>query len=190
MFGAQFESIEFTSNKGMTNVIKTIFKDEGGKGTRNRPDFVALPDSSVGFYARASYDENHDEDGVEHLVIIDLKTTGLALGSKEKDQVWKYVKELREKGYLKKYTRVDGFVLGDKIESGENEAIKHGDEVKISPLLYDTILIRAEKRLLNLHSKVKNAPFLVEQREALKKFLSPVEVVQPELAEIEVLEER
>lgn len=80
MFGAQFESIEFTSNKGMTNVIKTIFKDEGGKGTRNRPDFVALPDSSVGFYARASYDENHDEDGIEHLVIIDLKTTGLALG--------------------------------------------------------------------------------------------------------------
>ncbi|MNS89626.1 hypothetical protein D3C72_1236440 [compost metagenome] len=185
MFGAQFESIEFTSNKGMTNVIKTIFKDEGGKGTRNRPDFVALPDSSVGFYARASYDENHDEDGVEHLVIIDLKTTGLALGSREKDQVWKYVKELREKGYLKKYTRIDGFVLGDKIEGGENEPIKHGEEVKISPLLYDTILIRAEKRLLSLHSKVKDAPFLVEQQEALKRFLAPVEMVQPELADVE-----
>ena len=188
MFGAQFESIEFTSNKGMTNVIKTIFKDDGGKGTRNRPDFVALPDSSVGFYARASYDENHDEDGVEHLVIIDLKTTGLALGSREKDQIWKYVKELREKGYLKKYTRVDGFVLGDKIEGGENEPIKHGDEVKISPLLYDTILVRAEKRLLSLHNKVKDAPFLVEQQEALKRFLEPVEVIQGELAETTAME--
>ncbi|MFG0233567.1 ATP-binding protein [Achromobacter sp. 413638] len=183
MFGAQFESIEFTSNKGMTNVIKTIFKDEDGKGTRNRPDFVALPDSSVGFYARASYNEDYDEDGVEHLVIIDLKTTGLALGSKEKDQVWKYVKELREKGYLKKHTRVDGFVLGDKIESGENDPTTHGEEVKISPLLYDTILIRAEKRLLNLHGKVKDAPFLIEQQEALKKFLEPIEVIQAELVE-------
>lgn len=181
MFGAQFESIEFTSNKGMTNVIKTIFKEKNGKGTRNRPDFVALPDSSVGFYARASYDENHDEDGVEHLVIIDLKTTGLALGSKEKDQVWKYVKELREKGCLKKYTRVDGFVLGDRIELGENEAIKHGEEVKITPLLYDTILIRAEKRLLNLHSKVKDAPFLLDQQKELNKFLDPIKVNQPEL---------
>jgi hypothetical protein len=47
----------------------------------------------------------------------------------------------------------------------------HGEEVRISPLLYDTILIRAERRLLNLHSKVKDAPFLVEQQEALKKFL-------------------
>lgn len=137
MFGAQFDSIEFTSNKGMTNVIKTIFKDESGKGSRKRPDFVALPDSSVGFYARASYDECHDEDGVEHVVIIDLKTTGLALGSKETNQVWKYVKELRERGYLKKYTRVDGFVLGDRIEAGENEPTTHGDEVKISPMLYD-----------------------------------------------------
>jgi Histidine kinase-, DNA gyrase B-, and HSP90-like ATPase len=190
MFGAQFESIEFTANKGMTNVIKTVFKDEGGKGSRNRPDFVALPDSSVGLYARASYDENHDEDGVEHLVIIDLKTTGLALGSKEKSQVWKYVKELREKGYLKKYTRVDGYVLGDKIEAGENEPIKHGDEVTISPLLYDTILIRAEKRLLSLHSKVKDAPFMIEQQEALIKFLAPVKVMQLELVEIESTEEQ
>ncbi|QUG76473.1 ATP-binding protein [Erwinia sp. E602] len=184
MFGAQFESIEFTSNKGMTNVIKTIFKDEDGKGTRNRPDFVALPDSSVGFYARASYDENYDEDGVEHLVIIDLKTTGLVLGNKEKGQVWKYVKELREKGYLKKHTRVDGFVLGDKIEYGENDPTTHGEEVKISPLLYETILIRAEKRLLNLHRKVKDAPFLIEQQDALNKFLEPVKVVQPEFIEI------
>lgn len=121
------------------------------------------------------------------MVIIDLKTTGLALGSKEKDQVWKYVKELREKGYLKKYTRVDGFVLGDKIEYGENEPTTHGEEVKISPLLYDTILIRAEKRLLSLHSKVKDAPFLLEQQEALKKFLAPLEVVQQDFAEVAVV---
>ncbi len=183
MFGAQFESIDFTSNVGMTQVIKTIFKDENGKGSRNRPDFVALPDSSVGFYARPSYDENHDEDGVDHLVIIDLKTTGLPLGGKEKDQVWKYVKELRAKGYLKKHSKVDGFVLGDKIEPGEGEPRREGDEVKIYPMLYDTILVRAEKRLLNLHSKVKDAPFLVAQQEELKKFVEPLHVQQMELSE-------
>jgi hypothetical protein len=181
MFGAQFESIDFTSNVGMTQVIKTIFKDVAGKGSRNRPDFVALPDASVGFYSRPSYDENHDEDGVDHLVIIDLKTTGLPLGSKEKDQVWKYVKELRALGYIKKFTRVDGFVLGDKIEEGENEPIKHGEEVKIYPMLYDTILVRAEKRLLNLHSRVKDAPFLITQQEQLKKFMEPLTVLQMDL---------
>ncbi len=181
MFGPQFESIEFTSNRGMTTIIRDLFKDKSGKGSRQRPDFVALPDSSVGFYARSSYDENFNEDGVEHLVIIDLKTTKLSLGSKEKDQVWKYVKELKSKGHIKKSTRVDGFILGDQIESGEEEPTKHGDEVKIVPMLYGTILNRAEKRLLNLYSKVKDAPFLLEQQEELKKFSEPLIIKQKEI---------
>ena len=123
MFGAQFESIEFTSNRGMTTVIRQLFGDRTGKGSRNRPDFVALPDSSIGFYARSSYDEDYNEDGIEHVVIVDLKTTGIPLGSVEKDQVWKYVKELKAKGHIKKSTRVDGFVMGDIIEQGEEEPL-------------------------------------------------------------------
>ena len=75
-------------------------------------------------------------------------------------------------------------MLGDKIEPGENEPTMHGDEVKVSPLLYDTILIRAERRLLNLHSKVKDSPFLLKQKEAINKFLAPVEVKQLELVEV------
>ena len=51
------------------------------------------------------------------------------------------------------------------------------------PMLYDTILIRAERRLLNLHTKVKDAPFLLDQRTDLDKFISPVPVIQPDLAD-------
>lgn len=182
MFGPQFESIEFTSNRGMTTVIRDLFRDKSGKGTLNRPDFVVLPDCSVGFYARSSYDDDYNEDGVEHVVIVDLKTTKLTLGSKEKEQVWKYVKELKNKGYIKKSTRVDGFVLGDEIEQGEGGVRTEDDnQVKIMPMLYDTILCRAEKRLLNLHSKVKDAPFLAEQQEQLQKFVEPLPVVQSAL---------
>lgn len=181
MFGPQFESIEFTSNRGMTNVIRSIFGDKKGKGSLNRPDFVILPDSSVGFYARSSYDEDYNEIGCEHVVIVDLKTTGLTIGAKENDQIWKYVKELKRKGYIRQTTQVDGFVLGDQIEDGENEPRKHGDRVKIIPMLYSTILLRAEKRMLNLHEKVKTAPFLVEQGEQLKSFLEPVPVQQQAL---------
>lgn len=106
------------------------------------------------------------------------------MGSKEKHQVWKYIKELRERGYVRKSTKVDGFVLGDKIEQGENEVNAHGDEVKIYPMLYDTILVRAEKRLLNLHNRVKDAPFLLTQQDELKKFMEPLLVQQMDLAEI------
>lgn len=182
MFGPQFESIEFTSNRGMTTVIRELFGDKTGKGSLNRPDFVILPDCSVGFYGRPSYDEDYNEDGLEHVVIVDLKTTRLSLGSEEKEQVWKYVKELKTKGYLKNTTRVDGFILGDQIESGEDGTrTENNNQVRIKPMLYETILTRAEKRLLNLHSKVENAPFLVEQREELYKFVEPIAVVQGDL---------
>lgn len=181
MFGAQFESIEFTSNRGMTHVICNIFHDKDGKGSRNRPDFVILPDSSVGFYARSSFDDDYNENGAEHVVIVDLKTTKLSLGSKEKEQVWKYVKELKSKGYIGKTTKVDGFILGDQIEPGENGTRTEDDnQVKIIPMLYSTILTRAEKRLLNLHQKVKEAPFLNEQSqsEELEQFIAPIPVKQ------------
>jgi hypothetical protein len=101
----------------------------------------------------------------------------LSLGSKEKDQVWKYVKELKIKGYIKNSTQVDGFILGDEIEHGEG-GTRAEDKVKIMPMLYDTILTRAKKRLLNLHEKVKTAPFLIEQQEELDQLLNPLPVKQ------------
>ncbi|WP_233622385.1 ATP-binding protein [Burkholderia multivorans] len=184
MFGDKFESIHFTSNKGMTTVIRELFDGKAEKASLNRPDFVIRGDGSTGFYSLPSYNEEHEEVGVGHLVIVDLKTTKLSLGSKEKEQIWKYVKELKKKGYIQPETRVDGFVLGDQIESGEGGTrTEDNDKVKIQPLLYSIILSRAEQRLLKLYERVREAPFLLEQQEELSKFVEPVAIAQPSLAE-------
>ncbi|MGK8194748.1 ATP-binding protein [Burkholderia cepacia] len=184
MFGDKFESIHFTSNKGMTTVIRELFDGKAEKASLNRPDFVIRGDGSTGFYSLPSYNEDHEEAGVGHLVIVDLKTTKLSLGSKEKEQIWKYVKELKKKGYIQPETRVDGFVLGDQIEGGEGGTrTEDNDKVKIQPLLYSIILSRAEQRLLKLYERVREAPFLMEQQEELSKFVEPVAVAQPSLAE-------
>lgn len=182
MFGDKFESIHFTSNKGMTTVIRELLGGKTEKASLNRPDFVIRGDGSTGFHSLPSYNEDHEEVGVGHLVIVDLKTTNLALGSKEKEQIWKYVKELKRKGYIQPETRVDGFVLGDRIESGETGVrTEDNDKVKIQPLLYSIILNRAEQRLLKLYDKVKEAPFLISQQEELSKFIEPIPVQQPDL---------
>lgn len=69
------------------------------------------------------------------------------------------------------------------IEPGEAEPRKEGGRVKIAPMLYDTIVRRAEKRLLNLYSKVQEAPFLAEQKKELSTFLDDIPVIQPDLLE-------
>jgi hypothetical protein len=68
VFGPEFESIEFTSNKGMTEVIRKIFGVKQS-GSRSRPDFVMLPDGSVGLYSRDAHDMGHEVDGVSRLVV-------------------------------------------------------------------------------------------------------------------------
>ncbi len=183
IFGPQFESIHYTSNRGMTKVIQELLGVQSIKGSRNRPDFVILNDSSVGFYACSSYDDNFHEDGIDSLAIIDLKTTNLQLGEKEKSQVWGYIKELLNKGLIKPHTKVHGFVLGSNIEPAENSPAKHGEHGNflITPMLYSTVLKRAESRLLNLYNKVKDAPFIQDHSAEIEAYLAPMQINQDDL---------
>jgi hypothetical protein len=114
VFGPEFESLEFTSNKGMTTVIRELFGSTE-KGSLLRPDFAMLPEGSVGLYSRDSYDERHEVNGVARLVIAEIKKPGVLIGGAQKDQACKYVKELMNRGYVTKVTN-DCFVLGSLIE--------------------------------------------------------------------------
>jgi len=159
IFGPQFESIEFTSNKGMTKVIRELFKVDD-TGSRKRPDFAILPDSTVGFYDRPAFDNEHNQDGVDTLIIVELKKPGVPLGNGEKTQVWEYIKELRGKGLISTNTRVTGFLLGDSIAPQEGDPHTIGDRTVIRPMLYNTFVGQAEKRMMNLHKRLSDAPFM------------------------------
>lgn len=160
ILGPEFESIEYTSNQGMSKVLQDLFKIDI-TGSKNRPDFVVLPESSVGLYGCYDYDDEGCETGVRKVVIVELKKPGISLGETEKSQCWKYVKELYDKGAILPTAKVDCYLLGEMIEQGEAfERSARNDDVKIRPMIFDTILKRAETRLLNLHKKVEQAPFL------------------------------
>lgn len=169
IFGPEYETIEYTSNVGMTKVIQDLFGKEI-KGTRIRPDFAILKDSSVGLYSFPFYDEEGGEVGVDRMTIVELKKPGVPLGNEEVNQSWKYVKELLDKGLLVKTSKVTCFVLGSELVPFEAEkTTKMDGQVVIQPLSYDTVMKRAKSRLLNLFDKVKNAPYLEDSR--IKEYL-------------------
>ena len=66
----------------MSEVIRKIFGKEV-TGTKQRPDFVMLPDGSAGFYSRDSHDLGHEVAGVSRLVIAEIKKVEVIVGSKE-----------------------------------------------------------------------------------------------------------
>ena len=178
IFGPEYETIEYTSNEGMTAVIQKIFGDTG-KGSLNRPDFVVVPDGTVGFYGYSRYDDDDGgEIGIASLTIVELKKPGVPIGRDEMSQPSKYIEELFNKGLINDLTKIRCFVLGDQVKQYFALPITERDkQVKIIPLDYDTVIKRAKSRLLNLHQKVSSAPFLKETR--IEEFL--LEKSQPEL---------
>ena len=167
IFGPEFETIEFTSNEGMTKVIQNLFKVDI-KGSRNRPDFAVLPESTVGSYSYHKYDDDGGEIGIDRLVVVELKKPGIAISTDEKAQCWQYVSELIRKGLISRDTKVTCFVLGSEIDPIERDARKeNNDKCTIQPLDYQVVISRAKSRLLKLYDRVKGAPFLEEQRKEL-----------------------
>lgn len=167
IFGPEFETIEFTSNEGMTKVIQNLFKSNI-KGSRNRPDFAIMPDSTVGSYSYHKYDDDGCEVGIDRLVVVELKKPGIPISTDEKAQCWKYVSELMKKGLISQDTKVTCFVLGSEIDPYEHGARKeNNDRCTIQPLDYQVVIARAKSRLLKLYDRVKGAPFLEEQRRKL-----------------------
>ena len=105
IFGPEFESIEYTSNEAMTTVIQRLYKVET-TASCNRPDFAVMADSTIGFYSLPDFDiETHNVIGTSRLVIVELKRPGVPISADEKQQVWKYVKELISKGFVRQSAR-------------------------------------------------------------------------------------
>lgn len=168
IFGPEYETIEFTSNEGMTRVIQKLFKSNE-TASRNRPDFAIIPDSTVGTYSYPTYDSDGGEVGVDRLVVVELKKPGVTLSTEEKAQCWKYVSELMKKGQISRDTKVTCFVLGSVIDPFEKDARKENNErCVIQPMTYDVVINRAKSRLLKLYERVKGAPFLEAQRDELE----------------------
>jgi hypothetical protein len=153
--------MEFTSNQTMNSVVKKIY-GKAMKASNNRPDFAVTPDSTVGCYSMPAWDKDFVERGTATLVIVELKRPGVQIGSEEKAQVWRYVRELMELGLVTDSTNVVGFVLGDRIHPQEQGDRTEGksQNVRIQPLLYSEFVNRAQARMLTLHAKLIDSPMM------------------------------
>ena len=94
--------------------------------------------------------------------------------NKEKQQPWQYVRELMDKGLVTDATDVTCYVLGSHIDPAETgDETKNNGRVTIRAMTYSTFVKRAEKRLLGLREKLRDAPFLKEQGVDPEAYMRP-----------------
>lgn len=155
MFGTEYEDIAFTSNRQMVTVLRKLFGDNNSTGTRLRPDFVVLPDSTLGIYSADGY-ENGEVGKVSKVLVVELKRGGYEVSLKERTQGEKYARELRKSGLVPDTAPIEVFVLGSQIDSEySGDYIISDKSIIVRPTPYDLILRRAQARIFHLQRSLE-----------------------------------
>lgn len=154
IFGPQFESISFTSNRTLATVVRKFFGKAALTTPRQRPDFVVLEDSSIGVYSSDAFDKNHEVSGLSSVIVVELKRGGFTISHNEKDQAMKYARELRLSGKVGKTTHIICYVLGAAVDPAAEDEFKEGNTT-IYPRTYNTVLKQAHARTFHLLQKVE-----------------------------------
>jgi hypothetical protein len=158
IFGPEYEAVDFRSNRGMAEVVRRFFGRQDETVSRRRPDFVALPDRSIGIYGSDAYDDGGEVIGIRKVLIVELKKGAFELTQKELDQARDYAKELRRTGCAPDSSTITAFVLGADLEAGlEQTKFGSRDENIVIPLRYDIVLARAHARTFNLQRRLEQS---------------------------------
>jgi hypothetical protein len=169
MFGPEFEAVEFTSNRSMSIVVRDFFQKRGVDASRSRPDFVVLPDSSIGLYCADEFSQG-EVSGTRKILIVELKRGGFCVTQKEMDQARDYAKELRTTGCAQQSTEIEAYVLGASLETTLQE-MRIGERTLIRPCPYDVILNRAHARTFHLQKRIQASKPELKQDEEIKDVL-------------------
>jgi hypothetical protein len=156
IFGPEYEAVDFRSNRGLAEIIGKFLGGPEYKPPRKRPDFIVLPDTSIGAYCADAYDTSGEISGIRKVALLELKRGGFCLTQKEHDQARDYAKEIRKGGRLLPSTEIVAYVLGASLEAGLERAC-YGSQIAIFPMVYQTVLRKAHQRTFNLQQRLKEA---------------------------------
>lgn len=156
IFGPEYEAVDFRSNRGLAEVIGRFLGGANYKPPKRRPDFVVLPEISIGAYCSDAYDAAGEIAGIRKVAILELKKGGFCVKQKEADQARDYSKEIRRAGRVHATTEIVAYVLGAELEDGL-EPMTVGEKTTIVPMIYQTILRKAHQRTFNLQKRIQEA---------------------------------
>jgi Histidine kinase-, DNA gyrase B-, and HSP90-like ATPase len=154
IFGPEYEAVDFRSNRGLAEVIGKFLGGANHKPPRRRPDFVVLPETSIGAYCADAYDAIGEISGIRKIAILELKKGGFCVTQTEADQARDYSKEIRKSGRVHATTEIVAYVLGATLEEGL-ESADYGGNTHIIPMVYQTVLRKAHQRTFNLQKRLQ-----------------------------------
>jgi hypothetical protein len=155
MFGREFETRDFLSNRTLCTVIADLLKGEVHQQDHRRPDLVVLPESTVTVHADDAYNSDSEPDGLSKVLIIELKKGGSTIGEREYNQGQSYATALRRENVVQRDTEIVVYVLGARVDEVVGDGQMHDHRTFLYPRSYDTIIGAAQSRTFHLERRLE-----------------------------------
>lgn len=165
LFGPEFESAEYSSNRQLQSAVEAVFKKKIGKEVfnnyRKRPDIVVLNDATASITGTEMFDNETGLSTVNKVLIIELKRGKFKLTREERNQAQGYVEDFVNCGSLIGTPYIEAFVIGESfsekiqpISTVQNESKVEMGKIRITT--FGQLVDTAEKRLFGLRQKLSD----------------------------------
>lgn len=175
IFGPEYESKEFTSNKTLKTIIKGKYKSKVMGNENKRPDIVVFDDkSSINIFSNEKYDNNAEVCGYDKILILELKRSKSAIDDDDARQAEDYALIIKRSGNVNDFTNIICYVLGKIVKTDERTT---GTSIKLIPRSYDIVLRQAHARTFNLIKKIKEIKDIKDEQDTeVKAVLAEKEI--------------
>jgi hypothetical protein len=159
LFGAEFDSPMFVSNRTLNTVMKSLFRPEEYDldviiNPKKRPDIVCLKRATI----RAISTDRADMDAgsimkPDQILIIELKRGGFEINAEEVIQAENYVRQIRKSGQLHSTSSIHAFVVGSSIGDIDHHKVTGSGVIDV--VTYGQLVDTATSKLFGLRKTLE-----------------------------------
>ena len=159
VFGPEYDTSEYLSNRQLQTVMKTIFKDRWNKkettNFKKRPDLLISGDFSLSLTGLELYDSETSMPKLKRILLIELKRGGFEITRDERNQVQGYAEDLIT-NFNDTELQVNAFVVGSRIADNIIRSGNLGKDgrVHLYTTTFSQLVDAAERRLFGLRNKL------------------------------------
>jgi len=167
LFGPEFDSPEYVSNRQLQTAAKILFNKESGKNLfinpKKRPDLIVLDNSSISLTGIDVFDSDKGLVVTTKILLVELKRGGFELTRDERNQLQGYVEDLLGSGVIGGNPYINAFLVGMNVEKTGLSAARVMDanddkrEIgRINIATFSQLVDTAEQRLFRLRDALKD----------------------------------
>lgn len=162
LFGPEYDSAEYVSNKQLQTVVKQLFKksiiETEDTKINKRPDIVVLANNST--LSVTGIEEFYTDSklvGIRNILIIELKRGAFKISRDERNQAQGYVEDLLRQ-FNNNNMLVTAYVVGDSIADNIQplSTVGEGNRGKIYATTFTQLVDTAERRMFGLREKLSS----------------------------------